>query len=926
MPYCVYFKFLGYQIGVFMKKIVAWLTLMATVATICVSLSGITVGAYDASYLKKWKVSEELLSSVSKANRGVPDFSDSVFSYDCKYYDYEGIYATSYNPNATSYIYGITDNNKEHPWKSLLALTKGDSGFEITTASQADMSICFTAPASGKYVFSPEYLGGSYLDKSIYSSNGKLEVAIKKGNDVIWSDVISAGSYSEFEELTVELLMGEKLSVVFNVPGYKSNGYTFASNFSVCLIREDINTIVETPAEYLDLNYNVAKCLDVITSTTATTDYDVSPFGIFSGGIKPSASWVKPVAKVSDGSSWFADYHYRLQDSQYGIYATAETNIVRFVSKNCANLTAFSFTAPETATYSISADSMSASGGKTGVFKILNEDYNEIYSGNGSLNFELYLYQGDKIYFYMYRGTNTSDLNESTLTVNNLNISASVLVSPAIYVDKDYKFQKNADDYIKEAEYLIDDDDFLTVTIGGSSAYVYKMWVQQLMDEKTVWVPLEEIDYGVYALMNAYDIDGVFKFCIMAYDENGIPLTTSYFNHITEVKKEEAGSALITNIFINGTAVEDVVVIDKAKGNFKLECYGVNIDKVECLYEGVRRTFKDSIMITPTTSGNIQLKLTALSSNNDGATDVKSISVYVYDSSVSQSYMDIKDLNVNVDTVNQEVVLNSNATEGSLFSYVLFAHDSKALTNILATDSSSYSFKLNDKMVGYYTVKSGVKSSIYGGDDDRILKNIYIARNGGSWTLNATLDSSSSTTVYGTIGNSYKLDASAIFSGNLGSEKVEYSFYIKDQLGTRTTLDWSETSSWSFTPAYAGRYVLGVAAKGSNALSAEVRKEFYLDVEGETSNGSLTINTGEITRGMPLSITADYSDADNEVVAYRFWIITDGYTEIIQNYSISDNCIWIPKTKGTYTIRVDVINQNSFGMYDVKAEKTVVVK
>jgi hypothetical protein len=507
-----------------------------------------------------------------------------------------------------------------------------------------------------------------------------------------------------------------------------------------------------------------------------------------------------------------------------------------------------------------------------------------------------------------------------------MKLSYSELISPAVYEDTDYIFQKNAEYYIKNAEYLIQEDDFLTVTIGATTAYSYAVWVQQYMDGALRWIPLEEIDEGMYALMNAYATDGMFRFCTIAYDSYGVPITTTYFNKITEVSPEQSGAAVIENVFVNGNPVNDTVVIDKAEGDFTLEYSGVNIASATYAFGGVRANFTDSVVITPLQTGKMYITLDVYSSVENGLSSHKVITAYVYDSESVEDYKDISSLDVSVDEAAGNIDVSASGTDDSLYSYMVFSNFSELLYSANNLSQNQYSFLLGNNNYGMFTVKASVKNSVYGGEHDKILKTVNIARPGGTWGINATLDTSSSTTVYGEIGQSYELLADASFSGSLDGEDVEYCFYIKDHEGTRVTLDWSSTNRWSFTPAYSGRYVLGVAVKGSNSKTAEAVKEFYLDVEGEKSSGTVEITTETKGVGLPVLIKADYSEKDYDICNYRFWIITDSYKEIIQNYSVSDTCVWIPKTAGEYEIRVDVINQNSFGIYDVNTVKSVRVK
>lgn len=875
--------------------------------------------AENINCIKKWMPSEELLGSIADLNGRIPDFSNSPVSFESKYYDSQGIRSSSYNPNGISYIFGNADTDQY--WKASISMTGAHEGFVISSASDQAMSVKFTAPASGKYIFSPEAIGRGRGDNSLYSAKGNWTVKLSVG-EISKEISVAEGAYADFETLTLNLTMGDVVTVAFFAPGYKTNGYQICANFSVNLIKEEIKTVVESEAVYEYHQYTASEYLSKVTSTSFTTDYDVTPFSVISGSANNNlATWEKAPAKISGDFVWYSPANITgWGDTGYSVRAYPGSDTVQFNSKNAGYLTALVFTAPMDGTYNVTADSISWGGAGGPGFIIMDSSFSTIHNSLTVPNLEIKLSAGEKIYIYMSRNTNVNNWDTASVTLTGLKISNTELISPAVYKDKDYQFQKNADDYINEAEYLITDDDFLTVTLGGSSAYIYKVWVRQYVDEKLVWVPLEEIDYGTYALMNAYDTDGFFRFCISAYDENGVTLTTSYMNKITEIKKEEAGGAILANIIINGKSVDDKAVVDNSAGEFTLEYTGENIKNAEYSFCGVKGTFSGKTTVKAPSAGKYTLKIKAESATAGGLSDEKTVTVYVYSSKEAVDYKDITSLSCDVSA--DKIQFSAEADGGSIYSYYLFSFNSDVKYSANALTEPTYAMPIGQYTYGYYLAKASVRRSVYSSEDDRILKLINIKRSGGEWSLDATLDSSTATTVYGTIGNSYELSASAAFSGSLSGEDVEYCFYIKDNEGTRITLDWSGTSSWSFTPVYSGRYVLGVAAKGSKAESAEVLKEFYLDVEGETASGTLNAEIGDAKVGAPVTINAAYSGNESDNVYYRFWIITDDYTEIIQGYSLSESCVWIPKTAGQYTVRVDAINQNSFGVYDIKAEYT----
>ena len=68
------------------------------------------------------------------------------------------------------------------------------------------------------------------------------------------------------------------------------------------------------------------------------------------------------------------------------------------------------------------------------------------------------------------------------------------------------------------------------------------------------------------------------------------------------------------------------------------------------------------------------------------------------------------------------------------------------------------------------------------------------------------------------------------------------------------------------------------------------------------------------------------STTADEAVLYRFTIMTSANAQIIQSYSADNTCTWLPTKAGTYTVKVEVIGENNFGMYDIRGTQEIVVQ
>ncbi len=175
--------------------------------------------------------------------------------------------------------------------------------------------------------------------------------------------------------------------------------------------------------------------------------------------------------------------------------------------------------------------------------------------------------------------------------------------------------------------------------------------------------------------------------------------------------------------------------------------------------------------------------------------------------------------------------------------------------------------------------------------------------------------------------------ANAVIAG-LGSTPVEYSYWRHDAKGYALVKDWSSDNTLDWTPARVGKYTIEVRAKGEDAGSYEVLKSVVVyvndSVDEIAENVSITLNQAQINAGAqarkPIVLRANATSTNGDDLLYKFLVYDDDMmTRMIQDYSVNQECLWVPRKAGDYTISVLVKNKVSFGRYDAIAEFDVTV-
>ena len=467
-----------------------------------------------------------------------------------------------------------------------------------------------------------------------------------------------------------------------------------------------------------------------------------------------------------------------------------------------------------------------------------------------------------------------------------------------------------ADNVIEAATYAVAGGAF-SVTL--ADRYNYSIWLEQ----DGIWVMLSGAS-GVYTVENVASENGAYKVYILATDKDGNVASQKYKNYI-DVTSAQIGNAIIGDVAVNGNLVSDKAYVDFAAGKALIAVDGQNLGNVELYVDGeLYNTFAsgklDWVMEE---AGTYELTVVAEAAADGKEGDEFSFTVVVYDvnatntQNISDADIEILEnmLNISLDVADEEASLYTFNAVSTCGGFVIGAERAVATSSVQLGLGVRY---------GIYNVFAEAKD-MEGKTEDIIVKRIEYKRPGGAWALSLTLnDEAVGAGVEAAVGETYTINASAAFSGVLDGE-VKYAFLKEDAQGSTLVKNWSTDGTFEFTPVVAGMYGFTMMAKGGNAGSAEISKTITFVVNpADLSAGSVAVSASGNKAKAPVTLAATTSGvANTDGVLYRF----DVYNEktgavMIAAYSPEATCTWIPARAGTYEIRVKVINQNSFGMYD----------
>jgi hypothetical protein len=235
----------------------------------------------------------------------------------------------------------------------------------------------------------------------------------------------------------------------------------------------------------------------------------------------------------------------------------------------------------------------------------------------------------------------------------------------------------------------------------------------------------------------------------------------------------------------------------------------------------------------------------------------------------------------------------------------------------------------------YYITGLVTRAGIIGSTasyDDGIIRTYTLARSTSPSTIAVTTSQNLTNPV--AKGTDIRFTAAASIAG-IGSTPVQYSFWRYDAMGMVLVRDWSSENYLDWTPARVGDYTIQVRAKGVDAGSYEAIKNIEVKVTDTVDHianvSSITVNEAYLNANAearkPIEIKASAISTTGEGLLYKFSTYDADMRVIsLQGYSVNQNCIWVPRKAGTYTISVAVKNGVSFGEYDSVHTFTVTVK
>jgi len=161
-----------------------------------------------------------------------------------------------------------------------------------------------------------------------------------------------------------------------------------------------------------------------------------------------------------------------------------------------------------------------------------------------------------------------------------------------------------------------------------------------------------------------------------------------------------------------------------------------------------------------------------------------------------------------------------------------------------------------------------------------------------------------------TLGNSITFTAAAQGGGGL----YEYRFWVNSGSGFAIVQNYSEMSTFTWTPTATGTYdiMVDVRSIGSTVVRDAFTKMFqYKILPAPVTGVTLTsdLATPQIP-GTPITFTAT-GQGGSGPYEYRFWVNSGSGFAIAQNYSPANTFVWTPTLAGAYDILVDVRNTGS---------------
>jgi N-acetylmuramoyl-L-alanine amidase len=262
----------------------------------------------------------------------------------------------------------------------------------------------------------------------------------------------------------------------------------------------------------------------------------------------------------------------------------------------------------------------------------------------------------------------------------------------------------------------------------------------------------------------------------------------------------------------------------------------------------------------------------------------------------------------------QSTIIEASATSGNKVLYRFWVGDlSTGKWEIVQDYSENSKFTWLPTKPGKYGIAVHVKDEQSTVVDDYSNKEIIVKQSAELSSFNVPLES-------------WTRQSTTISAKATSGSNVQYKFWIRDMtLGNwQVVQDYSEKSTFTWTPSKAGKYEIAVHVKDQQSTVVDDYSIREIIVKQSAMLSSFDVPL-EIWTKQSIIIGASATSANKTL--YRFWIgdLSTENWEVVQEYSERNTFTWTPSKSGKYVVAVHVKDQQS-GVVDDYSNKEIIVK